>query len=486
MPQPDRPSAQHASIPPHRIPKRTDRPANRHSSGKGWSRKPRIVAMSFVGVLALGGAAAATVMDQLAGEVEVSDVSGIVQGGASKEVKDPSDPFKDVPVNILVMGTDFRDAENVAVAGGGNETGMRSDTTMLVHISRDRSWIHVVSIPRDSMVNRPECELPDGSMAPALGLGQFNGAFNAGGYLTGEGENDLTYGAACTITTIMDNTGMPMPNHIVVKMHSVLDVVDAIGGVRVCLPYPIVTPQQYGGVNLPAGEQTLNGMDSLDYLRARHVEGTTQSDLDRIDRQQGFINALLRQILSADTMANPGKMLNLSKAVLGSVNPDPELGDASNLVGLAFSLKDIQKNRIMFTTIPNQPWTQDPNRVEWTYEADQVWADLANDVAPENLPALASEETSGGGDGTAPADGTGGNGSGGENGSGGDGGGQTGTGGGGAGSSDGGTSDGGGSTSDGTPGGGGTDDGTAGGGATGTEGEQTPDPEPSQPTGTCA
>ncbi|MBO0607911.1 LCP family protein [Myceligenerans salitolerans] len=478
MPQPDRPSAQHASMPPHRIPKRTDRPANRHSSGKGWSRKPRIVAMSFVGVLALGGAAAATVMEQLAAEVEVSDVSGIVQG-ASKEVKDPSDPFKDVPVNILVMGTDFRDAENIAVAGGGNETGMRSDTTMLVHISRDRSWIQVVSIPRDSMVNRPGCELPDGSMAPALGLGQFNGAFNAGGYLTGEGENDLTYGAACTITTVMDNTGMPMPNHIVVKMHSVLDVVDAIGGVRVCLPYPIVTPQQYGGVNLPAGPQTLDGMDSLDYLRARHVEGTTQSDLDRIDRQQGFINALLRQILSADTMANPAKMLNLSKAVLGSVNPDPELGDARNLVGLAFSLKDIQKERILFTTVPNQPWTQDPNRVEWTYEADQLWADLANDVAPANLPPLKGEGTpsggtSGGEDGST-GDGTTGSGDGGTSG-----------GGGGGGSTEGGDGSGEGGAN------GGGSGGTAGNGTTGegtgaeSDGEASPDPEPSQPTGTCS
>ncbi|MBE1877152.1 LCP family protein [Myceligenerans pegani] len=479
MPQPDRPSAQHASMPPHRIPKRTDRPANRHSSGKGWSRKPRIVAMSFVGVLALGGAATATVMEQLAAEVEVSDVSGIVQG-ASKEVKDPADPFKDVPVNILVMGTDFRDAENVAVAGGADEAGMRSDTTMLVHISRDRSWIHVVSIPRDSMVNRPGCELPDGSMAPALGLGQFNGAFNAGGYLTGEGENDLTYGAACTITTVMDNTGLPMPNHIVVKMHSVLDVVDAIGGVRVCLPYPIVTPQQYGGVNLPAGEQTLDGMDSLDYLRARHVEGTTQSDLDRIDRQQGFINALLRQILSADTMANPAKMLNLSKAVLGSVNPDPELGDARNLVGLAFSLKDIQKNRILFTTVPNQPWTQDPNRVEWTYEADQLWADLANDVEPAGLPPLEGEETSGSGgaDGGSGADGGGSGGD--DGGSGGDGGG---SGGGGSGGGSGASGD-----------EAGADDGTGTDG-TGTDSTATPstdeasadpDPEPSQPTGTCS
>lgn len=385
MPLPERPSAQHAALPPHPVKKRADRPANRHSSGKGWSRKPRVVAMAFVGVLALGGAGAFAVVQELAAEVEVSDVSGII-GGTPAAAQQAADPFADQPVNILVMGTDYRDAANAAIAGAGNETGMRSDTTMLVHISRDRSWIHVVSIPRDSMVFRPQCKLPNGTMSQGFAIGQFNGSFDAAGSLTGDGPDDLTYGAACTIKTVMENTGIPMPNHVVVKMNGVIDVVDAMNGVRVCLPYPIVTPQQYGGVNIPAGEQRLDGMEAIDYLRARHVEGTTQSDLDRIDRQQGFINAMLRQLLSAETLANPATMLSLSKAVLGSVNPDPALGDARKLVGLAFSLKDIEKNRIKFTTIPNQPYPADPNRVEWTLEADQVWADIANDVPPAGLP----------------------------------------------------------------------------------------------------
>ncbi|GAA1853435.1 LCP family protein [Myceligenerans crystallogenes] len=393
MPLPERPSAQHASLPPHPVPKRADRPANRHSSGKGWSRKPRIVAMAAVGVLALGGASAFAVVQELMGEVEVSDVSGII--GATPVAQGPGDPFADSPVNILVMGTDHRDAANAAIAGAGDETGMRSDTTMLVHISADRSWIHVVSIPRDSMVYRPSCKLPGGGMSQGFEIGQFNGSFDAAGSLTGEGPDDLTYGAACTIQTVMENTGIPLPNHVVVKMNGVIDVVDAMDGVRVCLPYPIVTPANYGGVNLPAGEQRLDGMDAIDYLRARHVEGTSQSDLERIDRQQGFINAMLRQLLSAETLANPATMLNLSKAVLGSVSPDPALGDARHLAGLALSLKDIQQNRIKFTTIPNQPWTQDPNRVEWTPDADQVWADITNDVPPAGLPPLPGEKKEG-------------------------------------------------------------------------------------------
>lgn len=407
MPQSERPSAQHASIPPHRIPRQSDRPSNRHYSGRGWSRTPRIVAMATVGVLVLGGTAAFAVYQQLSAEVEVSDVNDIVLAeGAVKEPKDPNDPFKDTPVNILVMGTDYRDAENVELAGGADEVGMRSDTTMLVHISEDRSWIHVVSIPRDSMVYRPACNLPDGGQSPVYEIGQFNGSFDAGGSLTGEGEDDLRYGAACTITTIMENTGIPMPNHIVVKMNGVLDVVDAIGGVRICLPEPVLGDPQYSDLDLPAGEQVLGGKTSLEYLRARHLVGLGDgSDTQRIDRQQGFINAMLRQILSADTLANPSKMLGLAKAVLGSVSPDPDLGDPSKLVGLAFGLKDIQPNRITFTTVPNGPWVQNPNRLAWTQpDADELWADITNDVPPEDLPPLQGEEPSGDASGTTGSD----------------------------------------------------------------------------------
>ena len=75
----------------------------------------------------------------------------------------PSDPFKDQAVNLLLMGTDIRDGTNADI--GGTVSGMRSDTTMLVHISADRQWIEIVSLPRDTFVDIPSCKLPDGSQS---------------------------------------------------------------------------------------------------------------------------------------------------------------------------------------------------------------------------------------------------------------------------------------------------------------------------------
>ena len=73
----------------------------------------------------------------------------------------PDDPFAGKALNILVMGTDYRDAENAAIAG--EEEGMRSDTTFVVHVSGDRTRMEVVSIPRDSLVDIPSCNLSNGS-----------------------------------------------------------------------------------------------------------------------------------------------------------------------------------------------------------------------------------------------------------------------------------------------------------------------------------
>lgn len=368
-----------------------DGTAARHSSGIGWSRTPRIIAAVVVGMVALGGSSVAAVVADLRSQVEVSDVSGLVVGAAAgaPKPKDPNDPFKDMPVNILVMGTDYRDAANIAIAGKDEGGGLRSDTTFLVHISADRTWIEVVSIPRDSMVSIPACKLPGGGTARARDLNMFNGAFGAVGNITGKGPEDLTYAAACTLSTVVENTGLPLPNHLVIKMDGVIGIVDALGGVQVCLPEPIEEDRRYGNLVLPAGPQTLGGYQSIQYVRARHGEGLGDGgDLGRIERQQGFINAALRQALAGETLANPAKMLPLAHAVLGSLSPDAALADAANLTGLAFSLRSIDKSRIVFRTVPNMPWPQDRNRVIWTDEADELWARLAADQPPADLTPL--------------------------------------------------------------------------------------------------
>ncbi|WP_240643865.1 LCP family protein [Antribacter gilvus] len=352
-----------------------------------------MVAAALLGALVLGGSTVAALVHRLTTDVEVSDVEGIVVGASTApEPEDPDDPFSGVPVNILVMGTDVRDAANAALAG--EEDGMRSDTTILVHVSADRTWVQVVSLPRDSMVEIPACHLPDGRMSEDYALGQLNGSFQAAGSLSGKDPEDLTYGAACTISTVMLNTGLPQPNHMIVKMDGVIDVVNAIGGVEVCLPEPIVEDPDYGGLNLPAGQQRLTGQQAIGYLRVRHGDGIQENrgDLGRIERQQGFVSNLIGQTLSAGTLTNVPVMLGLTQAVVSSISPDPALADPGTLTGLAFSLRDLERSRIVFTTVPNEPWSQNRNRVVWTDAADELWARLAADQPPPGLPPLPGQD----------------------------------------------------------------------------------------------
>ena len=89
-------------------------------------------------------------------------------------------------VNILVMGTDSRQGANNIDGGAATESSARSDTTMIMHISADRKRIQVVSIPRDTMVDIPECKSADGTITDSM-YAQFNTAF-----ANGAGSGDLS------------------------------------------------------------------------------------------------------------------------------------------------------------------------------------------------------------------------------------------------------------------------------------------------------
>ncbi|GAA2241762.1 LCP family protein [Promicromonospora sukumoe] len=349
----------------------------RHLRHQRSHRAARAAALVVVGALALVAAGGAAAYLDLKQQIGVSDVSGLVKGPTPSA--DPDDPFTGRSLNILVMGTDLRGGENTKIAGEG-DGGMRSDTTMLVHVSGDRSRMEVVSIPRDSLVDIPSCKLPDGSESGAT-YGMFNSAFTIGG----GAEEDLTYAAACTISAVQTLTGVPVTNHMVVKMDGVVEVVEALGGVRMCLPEPLVQNPAYGRFELPAGEQTLDGRQAIGFLRARHGTGLgleQGSDLTRIERQQAFVDALVRQILDQNVVTNSPRLYRTIEAVLRAISADPGLADPAALAGLAFSIRDIDPSEIVFTELPVVAAPTDPNRVVWTEDAAAIWERLAADEPP--------------------------------------------------------------------------------------------------------
>jgi LCP family protein required for cell wall assembly len=262
------------------------------------------------------------------------------------------------PVNILVMGSDSRDCEGCGIdqeAGGG------SDTTILFHLSADRESAYGVSIPRDSLVDRPDCKSSDGDTIPGGTNVMWNAAYSYGG-------------PACTIQQFEQTTGVPIDNYVVVDFGSFQDMVDAVDGVEVCVPEDIDSSEY--GITIKKGTRTLNGKEALAYVRVRHGVGDG-SDIGRIKRQQAFIGALVAKVISSGTLTRIDRLVPFLNAATKSLTTDiPNIKEMAK-VGLQF--ENIGLKRIRFITVPFVYSTAQPGRVEWTDDADVLWKRIAND-----------------------------------------------------------------------------------------------------------
>ena len=262
------------------------------------------------------------------------------------------------PMNILVMGSDSRDCDGCGIdkeAGGG------SDTTILFHLSADRESAYGVSIPRDSLVDRPDCKSEDGDTIPGASNVMWNAAYSYGG-------------PACTMQQFEQTTGIFVDNYVVVDFGSFQQMVDAVDGVEVCVPEDIDSSEY--GITIPKGTRTLTGKEALAYVRVRHGVGDG-SDIGRIKRQQAFIGALVAKVLSSGTLTRFDRLVRFLNAATKSLTTDiPNIKDMA-LVGLQF--KHIGLKRIRFLTVPFVYSSTQPGRVEWTEDADTLWKRIAND-----------------------------------------------------------------------------------------------------------
>ena len=184
-------------------------------------------------------------------------------------------------------------------------------------------------------------------------------------------------GPACTIHQFEELTGVRVDHFIVVDFAGFRGMVDAIDGVQVCIPEPgIVDPAH--GINIPAGTRKLEGIQALNYVRERYVLGNG-SDVGRMKRQQAFIAAMAHQVLSANTLANPVRLLRFLEAATESLQLDKGLGSLAKIAKLGVEFRGIGLDKIQFITVPWQYAPDDPNRIRWLPEAEQVWTAIAND-----------------------------------------------------------------------------------------------------------
>ncbi|HXP57588.1 MAG TPA: LCP family protein, partial [Streptosporangiaceae bacterium] len=275
--------------------------------------------------------------------------------------------------NILIIGSDSRFGTHGQY--GHNLVTDQSDTMMVVHIAANRQWAEVMSIPRDSYVSIPACEMGNGQMSAPQQF-KINEAF-ALGNLDG---NHTALGVACTIKTVEQDTGIYIDHFVVVNFTGFQNMVSALGGVEECNTQPINDP--LSGLKLSAGQHLLNPTQALAYVRARYTLGDG-SDLERIMRQQAFMSSLIQRVKSK--LLNPVAIYNFLDAATKSLTIDTQLGGATGLYNLASSLRSLPSNKVAFFTLPTYPRSEvvptDTANVLWTQPEDsQIFKSFANDV----------------------------------------------------------------------------------------------------------
>ncbi|WP_062291627.1 LCP family protein [Demequina phytophila] len=347
----------------------------RHSRPALARRIGMIAASAAAAVAGFALVFSATVADQVTGTLRANaqDVDDLVgEETARPEKPTPADPDAGEPLNILLMGSDVRDGDNGTVGGGADIGGMRNDTTMLAHVSGDRTRIEVVSIPRDAQVEIPECTYRDGSTI-AGGYGDFNTAFSNGGL-----NGNAAEAAACTIKTVELMSGVRIDHYAVVDFTGFIDMVDALGGVPMCITERIVSDKAH--LELEAGPQVLDGETALAYARLRTAEegDVSGSDLQRITRQQQLLEQVAETVLSKNILTDVGELTRFLRAMAESLTMDKELADTSYLLGLAYSLRGLGTDDITFATVPWE-YTEDFLNVELLPAAEDMWDDIRDD-----------------------------------------------------------------------------------------------------------
>ena len=282
------------------------------------------------------------------------------------------------PLNILVMGDDSRACEGCDVVND-NEGGSRSDTTILVHLSADRTRAYAVSVPRDSIIDRPEC----GDSAAATDV-MWNEAYSVGG-------------PTCAVAQLEGMTDVFVDHFVVVDFNGFGDMVDAVGGVPVCVPEDIKDPERQ--IFVPAGDPSvLSGDQALDYVRARYIgDLAQQNDISRIKRQQTFIAALVREVKSTGTLTRLDKVVNFLDAATNSLHTDDELASVTRIGKIAMQLQNIGLDNFKFVTLPTEYFPVDSEfsgKVFWTEEAERIWELIDQDepLPPRLLKGAVSAE----------------------------------------------------------------------------------------------
>ncbi|WFB09135.1 LCP family protein [Streptomyces sp. LX-29] len=280
----------------------------------------------------------------------------------------------DGPVNILVIGTDKREGKGNTGYGDEGSVG-HADTTILFHVSEDRTNATAISIPRDLITDIPDCPTKQEDGSTKTIAGEQKVRFNTS---LGQGGRD----PGCTWRTVEQLTGLEISHFMMADFNAVKTLSSAVGGVEVCVAKDIDDPKSH--LKLSKGRHTIEGDDALAFVRTRHAVGFG-SDLDRIKMQQQFLSSMIREMKSGGTFTNPKKMWKLANAATKALTVDTGIGSVDKLMDLGKDLSQVNVKNITFTTLPviDNP-AEGPNHktvVVDEAKASQLFAMVKQDVS---------------------------------------------------------------------------------------------------------
>lgn len=244
-------------------------------------------------------------------------------------------------LNYLLVGSDTREGltkaqmRELRVGTTATAAGGRSDTMLLVHISKSRDRVYLISLPRDSLVTLPEhVSSSNKNKIVPESQAKLNAAFAYGG-------------APLLIRTIEAKTNLKIDHYVEISFAGFAGMVDALGGIDVCSKVDIDDPKSH--LVMTAGVHTLGGIEALKYVRTRDFDG--RGDIGRMQRQQQFMSSVLRKATSSGVLLNPIKMVNFINASLASVTMDSQL-NSNDLLNLGKQMRNLASGNVRTLTVP--------------------------------------------------------------------------------------------------------------------------------------
>ena len=220
-----------------------------------------------------------------------------LNGKLNRTVALPAFTGTSAGTNWLIAGSDARTGisrSERAQLHLGAEGADASDSLMLLHMGTGKPVL--ISIPRDSYVD-----------IPGYGENKINAALAFGG-------------PTLLIKTVENVTGLRIDHYMGIGFGGLADVVNTVGGVRICVKTAIPADSDSGFKGLAAGCHNLNGTQAIAFVRDRHSFAT--SDLQRIQDQRAFLSALLSKATSPGVYLNPFTALPFGSAAASSISVD--------------------------------------------------------------------------------------------------------------------------------------------------------------------